>query len=384
VPRLLGSAEAGASASLVRPPGPLFGDGPIRPAGRWQDGRVAGVARSMGARQSTGTGPESGLVYQIPLRTRFRGVTVRQGLVWRGAAGWAEWSPFLDYGPDEARIWLRAAMESADIGWPDPVRATVPVNCTIPAVDPEVAYAMAAGSGCTTAKVKVAEQGQGLADDLNRVEAVRHALGPTGQVRVDANGAWDVDAARAAIRQLARFDLEYVEQPCAHVDELAELRRRLARDGLGVLIAADESIRRSNDPYRVAELSAADVVVLKVQPLGGVRACLQIAERIGLPVVVSSALETSVGIRAGLALAAALPQLPYACGLNTVPLLTDDLVESSLVATGGHLTVRDLVVDPLRLSSAAAPSDVVEAWRTRLREVSPCDAEMQSGEGRIV
>jgi O-succinylbenzoate synthase len=338
----------------------------------------------MGARHSAVTGPESGLVYQIPLRTRFRGVTVRQGLVWRGAAGWAEWSPFLDYGPDEARIWLRAAMESADIGWPDPVRATVPVNCTIPAVDPEVAYAMAGGSGCTTAKVKVAEQGQGLADDLNRVEAVRHALGPTGQVRVDANGAWDVDAARAAIRQLARFDLEYVEQPCAHVDELAELRRRLARDGIGVLIAADESIRRSNDPYHVAELRAADVVVLKVQPLGGVRACLQIAERIGLPVVVSSALETSVGIRAGLALAAALPQLPYACGLNTVPLLTDDLVESSLVAVGGHLTVRDLVVDPLRLSSASAPSDVVKAWRTRLREVHRAMAGMQSGERRIV
>jgi o-succinylbenzoate synthase len=260
----------------------------------------------------------------------------------------------------------------------------VPVNCTIPAVDPEVAYAMAAGSGCTTAKVKVAEQGQALADDLNRVEAVRHALGPTGQVRVDANGAWDLDAARAAIRQLARFDLEYVEQPCAHVEELAELRRRLARDGIGVLIAADESIRRSNDPYRVAELRAADVVVLKVQPLGGVRACLEIAERIELPVVVSSALETSVGIRAGLALAAALPELSYACGLNTVPLLTDDLVESSLVATGGHLTVRDLVVDPLRLSSAAAPSDVVEAWRTRLGEVHRAIAHRQSGEGRIV
>jgi o-succinylbenzoate synthase len=339
----------------------------------------------MGARHSSGVaGPESGVVYQIGLHTRFRGVTVRQGLVWRGAAGWAEWSPFLDYGPDEARSWLRAAMESADIGWPDPVRATVPVNCTIPAVDPEVAYAMAAGSGCTTAKVKVAEQGQALADDLNRVEAVRHALGPTGQVRVDANGAWDVDAARAAIRQLARFDLEYVEQPCAHVEELAELRRRLARDGIGVLIAADESIRRSNDPYRVAELRAADVVVLKVQPLGGVRACLEIAERIELPVVVSSALETSVGIRAGLALAAALPELPYACGLNTVPLLTDDLVESSLVATGGCLGVGDLAVDPLRLSAAAAPMDVAEAWRARLREVRRAMAEVQSGGGRVV
>jgi O-succinylbenzoate synthase len=327
---------------------------------------VAGVARSMGARHSAGTGPESGRVYQIPLRTRFRGVTVRQGLVWRGAAGWAEWSPFLDYGPDEARIWLRAAMESADIGWPDPVRATVPVNCTIPAVDPEVAYAMAAGSGCTTAKVKVAEQGQGLADDLNRVEAVRHALGPTGQVRVDANGAWDVDAARAAIRQLARFDLEYVEQPCAHVDELAELRRRLARDGIGVLIAADESIRRSNDPYRVAELRAADVVVLKVQPLGGVRACLQIAERIGLPVVVSSALETSVGIRAGLALAAALPELPYACGLNSVRLLSADLTDAPLVATAGRIPVRTVVPAPRLLDVHAADAPGADFWQARL------------------
>jgi o-succinylbenzoate synthase len=345
---------------------------------------VAGLARSTNPRHSAGAAePESGRIYQIGLHTRFRGVTVRQGLVWRGAAGWAEWSPFLDYRTDEARIWLRAAMESAEIGWPDPVRATVPVNCTIPAVDAEVAYTMTAESGCRTAKVKVAEHGQALADDLGRVEAVRHALGPTGRVRVDANGAWDVDTARAAIRQLARFDLEYVEQPCPHVEDLAELRRRLSRDGIGVLIAADESIRRSNDPYRVAELRAADVVVLKVQPLGGVRACLEIAERIGLPVVVSSALETSVGIRAGLALAASLPELPYACGLNTVPLLIDDLVEPSLVATDGYLEVRDLVVDPLRLSSAAAPTDVAEAWRARRREVRRAMTEVESGEGRI-
>jgi o-succinylbenzoate synthase len=344
---------------------------------------VAGVARSTGPRAARTAGPDSGHVYQIGLHTRFRGVTVRQGLVWRGAAGWAEWSPFLDYGPADARIWLGAAMEAAEIGWPDPVRAVVPVNCTIPAVDTEVAYAMTAVSGCTTAKIKVAEHGQLLADDLSRVEAVRHALGPSGRVRVDANGAWDVDTARAAIKQLARFDLEYVEQPCAHVEELAELRRRLARDGIDVLIAADESIRRSGDPYRVAELRAADVVVLKVQPLGGVRACLQIAERIGLPVVVSSALETSVGIRAGLALAAAMPELRYACGLNTVPLLTDDLVASPLVATDGYLSVRDLVVDPLRLSSTAAPTDVVEAWSARLREVRQATAGVQPGGGRV-
>ncbi|HWI02037.1 MAG TPA: o-succinylbenzoate synthase [Propionibacteriaceae bacterium] len=328
-------------------------------------------------------GPESGQIYQIGLHNRFRGVTVRQGLVWRGAAGWAEWSPFLDYGPDEARIWLGAAMEAAEMGWPDPVRAHVPVNCTIPAVDPDVAHTMAAGSGCTTAKIKVAEHGHLLADDLSRVEAVRDALGSTGSVRVDANGAWGVEAARAAIKQLARFDLEYVEQPCADVEELAELRRRLARDGIDVLIAADESIRRSGDPYRVAELRAADVVVLKVQPLGGVRACLQIAERIGLPVVVSSALETSVGIRAGLALAAALPELRYACGLNTVPLLTDDLVKSPMVATDGFLPVGDLVVDPLRLSATAAPVDVAEAWHARLREVRQAMAAMQPSEGGV-
>ncbi len=299
---------------------------------------MAGLARSTNPRHSAGAaGPESGRIYQIGLHTRFRGVTVRQGLVWRGEAGWAEWSPFLDYGPDEARIWLasghgvrrdRLAGSGAGHGARELHDSRGGRRGRLP---------HGRGSGCTTAKVKVAEHGQALADDLDRVEAVRHALGPTGRVRVDANGAWDVDTARAAIRQLARFDLEYVEQPCAHVEELADLRLRLARDGIDVLIAADESIRRSSDPYRVAELRAADVVVLKVQPLGGVRACLEIAERIGLPVVVSSALETSVGIRAGLALAAALPELPYACGLNTVPLLTDDLVESSLVATGGYL-----------------------------------------------
>ena len=343
-------------------------------------GRVAGVARSTSPRHLARLAePESGQVYEIGLRSKFRGVTVRQGLVWRGAAGWAEWSPFLDYAPREAGTWLRAAIESAELGWPDTVRTVVPVNCTIPAVEPEVAYAMAAGSGCTTAKIKVAERGQALADDLARVEAVRHALGPTGRVRVDANGAWNVNTARAAIRQLARFDLEYVEQPCSGVEELAELRRRLAREGIDVLIAADESIRRSGDPYRVAQLGAADVVVLKVQPLGGIRACLEIAERIELPVVVSSALETSIGIRAGLALAAALPELPYACGLNTVPLLTDDLVESPLISSDGYLRVGDVGIDPVRLSASAAPLDVEQKWRARLRKVRNAMAEVHHG-----
>jgi O-succinylbenzoate synthase len=310
--------------------------------------------------------PTSPSAYAIPLRTRFRGIVERQGLVWWGPAGWAEWSPFLDYSGAELVPWWRASVEAAEVGWPAPVRDQVPVNSTIPALAPELAHRLAAAAGCLTAKVKVAEPGQTLADDLARVEAVRDALGPAGRVRVDANGAWSVDEAERAIRALARFDLEYVEQPCRTVEELADLRRRLARSGTSVLIAADESIRRADDPYRVRELEAADVAVLKVQPLGGVRACLEVAERIGLPVVVSSALETSIGIRAGVALAAALPELPFACGLNTVRLLTSDLVVAPLVAVDGMLPVAPLELSEEALTASAAPAAVAALWQARL------------------
>lgn len=304
--------------------------------------------------------------YAIPLRTRFRGLVQRQGMVWRGPAGWAEFSPFLDYSGDELVPWWRAAWEAAEQGWPAPLRDRVPVNSTVPALPPAQAHALVAEAGCRTAKVKVAERGQQLGDDVARVEAVRDALGPAGRIRVDANGGWDVDQALRAVGALAPYGLEYVEQPCARVEELADLRRRLARAGLDVAVAADESIRRAADPYRVRELEAADVAVLKVQPLGGVRACLEIAERIGLPVVVSSALETSVGIRAGLALAAALPELPYACGLNTVPLLTGDLAAGPLVAIGGELVVGDLEVDQDRLERHRAGEEVDRTWQARL------------------
>ena len=304
--------------------------------------------------------------YAVGLRTRFRGILQRQGLVWRGSAGWAEWSPFLDYAGAELVPWWRAADEAAETGWPPPLRDRVPVNSTVPALGAEAAHALVVAAGCGTAKVKVAEPGQTLADDLARVEAVRDALGPAGRVRVDANGAWSVEEAERAVRALARYDLEYVEQPCRSVEELADLRRRLARAGTSVRIAADESIRRAADPYRVQALEAADVAVLKVQPLGGVRACLEVAERIGLPVVVSSALETSIGIRAGVALAAALPELPFACGLNTVRLLEHDLAVSPLVAVDGLLPVTALEVDEEALAAARAPADVDARWQARL------------------
>ena len=300
-------------------------------------------------------------VWSVPLRTRFRGVDRREGVLLRGAAGWGEWSPFWDYDDRECRPWLAAAREAADTGWPAPVRDRIPVNVTVPAVGPEQAAAVVrASAGCRTAKVKVAEPGQSLADDLARVEAVRDALGATGMVRVDANGAWDVDAAVVAVRALDRFGLEYVEQPCRTVEELAAVRRRV-----DVPVAADESIRRAEDPLRVARLGAADIAVLKVQPLGGVAACLRVAEQVGLPVVVSSALETSVGIAAGLALAAALPELPYACGLATLQLFDGDVTTAPLVVVDGELPV--LRPEPDAVPSADATT--TDRWLARLRAV---------------
>jgi o-succinylbenzoate synthase len=305
-------------------------------------------------------------VVALPLRTRFRGLNVREVALIQTEQGWGEWSPFTEYDVSEVESWLRCAEEAAARKWPTPLRTHIPVNVTVPATDPARARAIVMAGGCATAKVKVAEQGQSLAEDEARVEAVRDALGPTGLIRVDANGAWSVDRAIEAIRLLDRaaHGLEYVEQPCASVEELALVRRRV-----DVRIAADESIRRAADPYRVRDLEAADIAVLKVQPLGGVSACLRIAEEIGLPVVVSSALESSVGIAAGVALAAALPELPYACGLATVQLMTDDVVAAPMVPVGGVLAVGTPVVDEEALQRLAAAADRQAWWQHRLTAV---------------
>lgn len=306
-------------------------------------------------------------VYAIPLRTRFRDVDVREGVLVNGPAGWGEFSPFREYGDAEAAAWWQAAREAADVGWPPPARDRVPVNATVPAVRPEdVPDALGRFPGCTTAKVKVAAPGQTSAQDEERLRAVRDALGPGGRIRIDANGAWDAD--RAA-ELLPRYDrvaggLEYAEQPCRTVEELAIVRRKV-----DVPIAADESIRRAGDPLRVAEFEATDVAVLKVQPLGGVRACLRIAEQIGLPVVVSSALETSVGIAAGVALAAALPELPYACGLATVSLLEHDVVDDPLVAADGALPVRRPVPSEQALGAVRADEPTTAWWTDRVARV---------------
>jgi O-succinylbenzoate synthase len=305
-------------------------------------------------------------VFSIPMTTRFRGITVREGALVEGKGGWGEWSPFVEYPPAVAEPWLRCAEEAAAGDWPAPLRDRVPVNATVPVIAPEAAHALVLRSGCRTVKVKVAEAGAPLAGDLARVEAVRDALGRSGRIRVDANGAWSVDDAVASIALLDRAaaGLEYVEQPCATVDELAAVRRKV-----DVPIAADESIRRAADPYLVRELEAADVAVLKVQPLGGVRACLRIAEDIGLPVVVSSALETSLGLAAGVALAASLPTLDHACGLATRSLLTADVASPELVPVDGELSVAVPAVVPSSVDAVSAPPDRVAWWEERLAAV---------------
>jgi len=315
-------------------------------------------------------------VFSIPLHTRFRGITVREGVLIEGDAGWGEFSPFLEYDAATAAPWLACAREAAEVGWPASLRAEVPVNVTVPACDPQRAREIVlASAGCRTAKVKVAEPGQGPGEDEARLEAVRDALGADGLVRIDANGGWSVDEAVARIPVLERAasGLEYVEQPVASVEDLAVVRRRVA-----VPVAADESIRRAEDPYRVRDLEAADIAVLKVQPLGGVRACLRIAEDIGLPVVVSSAVESSIGIAAGLALAAALPELPHACGLATVQLLVGDVVADPLLPVDGDLPVRRPGVDPDRLVEVAAAEDRVEHWQRRMAEVSEVRQDQRS------
>jgi O-succinylbenzoate synthase len=280
----------------------------------------------------------------------------------RGPAGWGEFSPFPDYPPEVTTRWLASALESACVPLPEPRRRRIPVNVTVPAVAPEIAAELVASSGCTTAKVKVAEPGQDPAEDEARVAAVRGALGADGRLRIDVNAAWDLETAVEQIFKLSIYDLEYVEQPVGSLEDMVALRQRVE-----VPIAADEAIRMAVDPLEVAEAGGADVMVIKVQPLGGVRRALDLADRSGLPVVVSSALETSVGIAAGVAAAANLPDLPYACGLGTVALLEGDVVTEPMLAEDGWMEVRRPSPDPGLLERWAAGRETAAELLRRLR-----------------
>ncbi|MDV8146938.1 o-succinylbenzoate synthase [Arthrobacter sp. B10-11] len=308
-------------------------------------------------------------VVSLPMRVKFRGITRREVLLLDGPLGWGEFCPFPEYDDAEASRWLASAVESGWQGFPSPVRTVIPVNATVPAVAADRVPEVLARFGRVDAvKVKVAERGQTLDDDAARVAAVRSAL-PDAALRVDANGGWDVPAAVEALTRLSAVGLEYAEQPVPDIAGLAEVRRRLREAGTPVLIAADESVRKESDPLKVARAGAADLIVVKVAPLGGVRRALDIVAQAGLPAVVSSALDTSVGIRAGLALAASLPELPYACGLGTVSLFESDITLDPLVADDGAIRVRAAAADAGLLERYAAAPDRRDWWLDRLRRV---------------
>lgn len=303
-------------------------------------------------------------VVSLPMRVRFRGITVREVALIDGPHGWGEFGAFVEYPPAEAAHWLASGIAAAYQPPPHLRRDRIPVNATVPAVPAaEVAEIVARYPGVRTAKVKVAEPGQSLADDVARVNAVRQLV-PT--VRVDANGGWTVDEAVAAAHALtADGALEYLEQPCRTVSELAELRGRI-----DVPVAADESIRKASDPLYVVRSGAADVAVLKVAPLGGVAAMLEIAAAIDIPIVVSSALDSAVGIGTGLAAAAALPVLDHACGLGTGSLFVEDVADPR-TPVDGYLPVATVTPDPARLAALAATPARRQWWIDRIRRCWP-------------
>jgi O-succinylbenzoate synthase len=315
-------------------------------------------------------------VVRLPLVTRFRGVVERELLLLDGPRGWGEFSPFVEYGPAEASRWLAAAVEAGWGTWPDPKRDSIPVNAIVPAVDPSRAAALVRDSGgCRTAKVKVAEPGGSLREDVARVAAVAAALvetGPDSRLRVDANGGWSVTQAVEALSELAGVTrsggvvLEYAEQPCASLAEQAEVRRRV-----DVPLATDEGLRKAADPRRVHGLrEATDVLVVKVAPLGGVRAALAAARAYGVPVVVSSALDSSIGLAAGAALAGALDRLDHACGLGSGRLLAADVVadRDRVLPVDGRVRLRRPEPDPARLAELRAGPQREAWWRSRLAD----------------
>lgn len=291
------------------------------------------------------------------MAVKFRGITTREALLIDGPSSWGEFSPFVEYGPEESAQWLRSGLEAAFEGLPE-ASGLVPVNGTVPAVDAaQVEEVLERFPGIGTFKIKVAEAGQTLADDVARVERVRE-LRPDATLRVDANRGWSVEEAVRAAEALG--ELEYIEQPCASVEELAEVRARVRTP-----IAADESIRRTADPLRVAELGAADVAVLKVAPLGGVRRLLALKRDLGMDVTVASALDTAVGMYAGLVAACVADS--RAAGLATQRLFVED-VATPRPLVDGCLGVAPVTPDPARLHELRAPAERRDWWFQRVRD----------------
>jgi O-succinylbenzoate synthase len=300
------------------------------------------------------------------MKTKFRGLQIRETALIQGSAGWGEFAPFIEYGARESLPWLESAIEAATTDFPSGMRNSIPVNATIPDSDDEgeIEKILSWYPGVNTVKIKV---GTGIREDLVRIARVRKYL-PNAKIRIDVNGSWNVDDAVFNIRtiygEVAGTSLEYVEQPVATLEELKELKERLIID---VKIAGDEVLRKAIDPFEIDLEGAIDVLMLKVSPLGGIDRSLKLAAHHKLPVVVSSALESVVGISHGLRLASALPNLEYACGLATSALFEADL--GSIPISNGAMSVEAPEIDDERFQRFAASADRLEWWRNRISEV---------------
>lgn len=301
-------------------------------------------------------------VVALPMKTDFRGVTVREVALFKGEYGYGEFSPFLEYDDQESSMWLASAIEAATQPRPRRLRSSIQVNGTIPAINDKktIDELVASYPGVTTYKVKV---GENLSEDIARLARIR-SLGRKVNIRIDVNGLWSV---KEALTNLYAFyenvgPFEYVEQPCATLDEMRELKNKIH---IPLNIAADEVIRKAEDPFAIDLTGAADIVMLKVQPLGGISRSLAIAEHHGLPAVVSSALESAVGISYGLELAASLPKLNYDCGLATGSLISQDLANLPIV--GGAIALEGSTIGDLdiKLESLAVAPDRYEWWKNR-------------------
>lgn len=314
---------------------------------------------------------DGAIPFALPLRRTFRGVDVREGVLIKGPSGWGEFAPFADYSDAAASRWLDSAVESAYGRWPAARRTEVEVNAIIPELDSDDAAVLArtavSDAGCRTVKIKV---GGLLTEDEARVASVRDVLDALlgrgrGAIRIDANGAWDVATAASSLRRLGAYGLEYVEQPCRTDEEMRELRRLT-----DIPLAVDETVRTAADPLAVRVREFADIAVVKAATLGGVAAALQVVEQLDVPVVISGSLDSSVGLSVGLALAAVVDELPFACGFGTGALFAADLVDDPLLPEGGVLSTDRRPPDLRALLEARdrMPNDRAQWWRARLAD----------------
>ena len=311
-------------------------------------------------------------VVALPLKSKFRGITVREVALFQGPAGWGEFAPFLEYDDRESSTWLLSAIDAATNPTPMAHRGFIKVNATLPALNSakEIEELLQSFAGCDTVKIKV---GENLGEDIVRVARVR-ALLPKAKLRLDVNGGWSVEQALINLYEIYEEvgPLEYVEQPCATLEELRELKAKLVID---FKITGDEVIRKAKDPFTIDLQGAVDILMLKVAPLGGITRAREIGAHHKLPMLVSSALDSAVGISYGLQLAASLPSLDYACGLATGQLLSADIAELPL--KNGELAVHSVSPDAELLAKYAVPVERLTWWKERTKRAFYAGAESE-------